>query len=1804
MNNKQITCDPTRIELFLSQQLDDWEQAAFELHLDDCGDCRQQLEEAAASEEIWSGVRNSLQDQKLSTDYMQSEDSANNSTSGGDASFNLDAVINLLSPTDDDRMIGRLGSYEVLGVIGSGGMGVVLKAFDAALNRYVAIKILSPHLGSSGAARKRFSREAQAAAAVVHDNVIEIYGVSDVNGLPYLVMPYVRDPSLQRRLDNAGPLALVEVLRVGMQTAAGLAAAHAQGLVHRDVKPANILLADGVERVKLADFGLARAADDASLTMTGIIAGTPQYMSPEQARGDSVDQRSDLFSLGSVLYAMATGRMPFRAETSYGVLRRITDQEPKPIREINPDIPEWLCDIITKLMSKQPDDRFESASEVGELLEKCLAHVQQPTVVPLPKEVCSNAVSSKNSERRFPLAKVLWGTAFAFIVFFAGLLISLELNKGTLTIECEADDIPVRITQGDTLVKELTVTKEGKKVRIAAGTYMIEIDGKFDGISIAKGTINLKRGETEVVRIVKKEDISQVSQKPIDGLLISDAVRLFNLQQQQDPIGRTQPLLTDDELIASVRVAQYLLLPDYKKRFRKEEFDTINNSRLLPAGWSIEKRTGLESKEGAKWTIWAVDLKIVRRDGTGFTHTIRDRTIDYQAAPRHQKINDSLEADSDWIPLTELIVEFNKSTKEKRGNQPLITVEEIVAHLFRILNSIQDPQRLESTHMKAITVIAATRAVPLGTKLEPFLGFETNLYKLKLWQVQLKLPSGVSDFGIPFRSTTLGSSLLDRLHDHEIAWGPPAEDGLQAGVHLTKSDDHLTAGVKYMTTFYFRNQKTPSVYTVRHPIAFEIDARTPTGDKLEVTRSPHLASIGTGKALIDVKDQDRAKAVGYAFVISTSKKDRFDTSPFKSSVNPENPIAVIHAPRDQPVRLNFRFPFFKNNNRNGIPVVTGQVSLNPQPEKTAKVTLYNKREYTCPMHPQIHQKKPGRCAICEMELAIVDPLIGEWRLVEVKPENIPFKTLPNSVDVVIAFDGKKMISKNPIDDGRYSTSYELFPENIIRFAITNNKSNITTRPKSRYELIDHNNLWIAIANPPRLMVPSGARPDASEKNVVYQRFVRVEKTPNATPETVTLKPAKIPPASTKPTELEGTWKIIAAPTAGTLGFHPIIKSVIVTGNIWTYQKHGRVSSFYRELILDSNSSPKKIDWIYPGRLGKSMPARGLYRLKGDMLEIAINKNSEYIRPKSFDAPNTVIQTWERVPDGAKEKLIKPLKSNLAGSSKETSTSAIIWDKLGLKLEAVSLEKLPSKKYRGGMKILALRPNSPTTKAGIRVEDILVGLNIWETTSFENLSFVMDQLEDQPEKKDSRDVKFYVLRGEETLFGNLEIPIAQKIKMPSIGDSSEKLTPIKLAQATLSKNGIVLEGKLEPNTEIVLQIAKSAHSKKMEWTSRLKAGGPVTVSVTRSDKIKLDDNQTGRGVVFATEVNGLRDRVNIAMTEKGSIPYGPILFKSFNPTDSTTTGILQKESSFHFADIILKDGSLVPISILFRIKESDDDFSFQLKRPTTPSEKKEPGSAGFSDLQLKPAKPTLSIQEAADLHDAIMSLKEEIRGCEKVLKKSPEEQLSRTLLKKARSRLAFYHKGLATKFLLLELDLKDAESASASPAQQLELKKRHYETGFTPRSEVLKAQRDVEAAKLRVEHSRTLLKLYHDIDPPEQNKSQLWNEYGVTPAPVSPITAKVLEWIGLNLSPITKKQFRGKDVLAKQEGGLDITFTRTGGPAEKAGIYGGIIVAVQGQAVTNLENLDLAIQGIIEKNKNKETASISFDVLRNGKTVTL
>lgn len=288
----------------------------------------------------------------------------------------------LESPTRPNSL-GRLGHYEILELLGSGAFGTVVRAFDDKLHRTVAIKTLSTSLVGSSAARQRFVREARAAAAVRHENVVHVYEVEEEGPIPYLVMEYVAGSSLEEKLRNEGPLKFKEVLSIGLQTADGLAAAHQQGLVHRDIKLGNILLESSTGRVKITDFGLARAVDDASLSREGLVAGTPEYMSPEQARGQAVDHRTDLFSLGSVLYSMCTGRSPFAAEGSLAVLKRICESSPRDVRELRPDVPVTLAQVIALLHARNPADRPGSAEEVRVLLERCRDRPAKSAVPPI-----------------------------------------------------------------------------------------------------------------------------------------------------------------------------------------------------------------------------------------------------------------------------------------------------------------------------------------------------------------------------------------------------------------------------------------------------------------------------------------------------------------------------------------------------------------------------------------------------------------------------------------------------------------------------------------------------------------------------------------------------------------------------------------------------------------------------------------------------------------------------------------------------------------------------------------------------------------------------------------------------------------------------------------------------------------------------------------------------------------------------------------------------------------------------------------------------------------------------------------------------------------------------------------------------------------------------------------------------------------------------------------------------------------------------------------------------------------------------
>lgn len=449
-------------------------------------------------------------------------------------------ALDFLEPSGEAGHIGLLGQFQVREVIGQGGMGVVLRANDPKLNRTVAIKVLASQFTANATARKRFLREARAAAAVTHPHVIAIYAVDERNTPPYLVMECVDGQSLQQKIDREGELELKEILRIGSQIASGLAAAHAHGLIHRDIKPANILLENGVERVKITDFGLARAIDDLSITRSGEVTGTPQYMSPEQASGEGVDNRTDLFSLGCVLYAMCTGRSAFRANSTMAVLRRVCDDVHRPIDEINPEIPDALVAIIDRLLAKNPDERFQTAQEVADLLEQHLASLQYPGKAPPPEAMGTPAdsvvqprpgahdagvdeafVSRRNQLRCWP-----WGAAAIILLALVGSLgiteasgvthlaaavIRIAAGEGTLVIEVDDPTVKVSIDGEDVSIRGAGV----ESLRLRTGEYQLR--ATKDGKPIKTELVTISRGGREVVRVTMDPKRVVDEREPVAG---------------------------------------------------------------------------------------------------------------------------------------------------------------------------------------------------------------------------------------------------------------------------------------------------------------------------------------------------------------------------------------------------------------------------------------------------------------------------------------------------------------------------------------------------------------------------------------------------------------------------------------------------------------------------------------------------------------------------------------------------------------------------------------------------------------------------------------------------------------------------------------------------------------------------------------------------------------------------------------------------------------------------------------------------------------------------------------------------------------------------------------------------------------------------------------------------------------------------------------------------------------------------------------------------------------------------------------
>ncbi|MCA9190287.1 MAG: serine/threonine protein kinase [Planctomycetales bacterium] len=380
-----------------------------ERHLDTCESCRRKLMDSAVQAdwcadacETLSSEQDTAALQRISRSICALADQTRRE--GSDLhEIELEQLRPLLDPPSHPELIGRLGRYELEQLIGRGGMGLVFRAFDGELHRVVAVKTLATHLIPISSARQRFVREGRAAASLAHPHIVPVFDVITEERAPALVMQFIAGPTLDQWLLQHGPLPWQQVIQLGTQLASALSAAHVQGIVHRDIKPGNVLLEAEASRALLADFGLARTLQAATLTHSGMLAGTPDFMSPEQAHGKNVDTASDLFSFGSVLYTMLCGQPPFRSTDAMATMNRICHRPHIPVMQVTDGVPVELSSLIDRLLAKDPRRRPSQASQVAELLQ----HM-------------ASAPVRFGSPKRYPSLKVsTWGLIAILILVLA-----------------------------------------------------------------------------------------------------------------------------------------------------------------------------------------------------------------------------------------------------------------------------------------------------------------------------------------------------------------------------------------------------------------------------------------------------------------------------------------------------------------------------------------------------------------------------------------------------------------------------------------------------------------------------------------------------------------------------------------------------------------------------------------------------------------------------------------------------------------------------------------------------------------------------------------------------------------------------------------------------------------------------------------------------------------------------------------------------------------------------------------------------------------------------------------------------------------------------------------------------------------------------------------------------------------------------------------------------------------------------------------------------------------------------------------
>jgi eukaryotic-like serine/threonine-protein kinase len=490
---------------------------------------------AVSAEELCAGCPEQLDDLRGRIEALASMEQFLGATAGGDTpppEYPQAIPLNSTKQADGERFdfltapqgpdeMGRLGTYRILKVLGIGGMGIVFLAEDMQLKRQVALKVMKPEMAGSQTARERFLREARAAAAMEDQHIVTIYQVGEACGVPFLAMQWLKGLSLEERLRRPGRLNMAQVLRLGRQVASGLATAHQHGLIHRDIKPANLWIEpERGGRIKILDFGLARAAaDDTHLTQSGAIVGTPAYMAPEQARGQTVTAACDLFGLGVVLYQMCTGTLPFRGDNTLAILASLATDQPRPVRDLNAAVPSALADLVMQLLNKEPARRPQSAVDVADRLQAIertfseAAPSSRTEILPFASVAGAPARDGGRMRRRRTLAvaapMVLLLPLLVLLplsYFFGGQIIRVATNRGQIVIEVDDPKTEVVIKENGVVIQDGPGRRE---ITVKAGVHDLDVSitdaaGKTQFLT---KKLTLSRGGKEIVNV--RQELAQ-----------------------------------------------------------------------------------------------------------------------------------------------------------------------------------------------------------------------------------------------------------------------------------------------------------------------------------------------------------------------------------------------------------------------------------------------------------------------------------------------------------------------------------------------------------------------------------------------------------------------------------------------------------------------------------------------------------------------------------------------------------------------------------------------------------------------------------------------------------------------------------------------------------------------------------------------------------------------------------------------------------------------------------------------------------------------------------------------------------------------------------------------------------------------------------------------------------------------------------------------------------------------------------------------------------------------------------------------